>query len=369
MRWDGLFVIGGDGKVAQRIFKQFQPRLGGSFLFNRKKTMKIYVTVGRYAEDLLTFGSTYYHICGTQIIKYYDHDPRIDPTINNMFLLGGKIAPEVKGLRGQYYDELVIGYEQLIISSLKLTVRGIYRRLKEILEDGEGIAGSGIFYFGNPGHYPLDEFPKPERVYTALDLTIERSFDRSSKIFISYILSRNYGNYAGMYWQDHGVAMPSVSGQFDYLDIMKNSSGLLPNDRTHVLKFNGSFNLTLRLSCGVLFIWQSGTPLSEIGGSAHGQDWPIFLKPRGSTGRLPSIWDLNLRFAYDITFLSDWRARPRLILDVFHVGSQLTVVQQDQRHYFNQDDQGDQINPNPAYGLPQKFQPPMSVRLGMEVNF
>jgi hypothetical protein len=55
--------------------------------------------------------------------------------------------------------------------------------------------------------------------------------------------------------------------------------------------------------------------------------------------QLPSIWDLNLRFA-DIPFLSDWRVRPRLILDVFRVGSQLTVVQQDQRHYFNQDDQG-----------------------------
>jgi hypothetical protein len=61
--------------------------------------------------------------------------------------------------------------------------------------------------------------------------------------------------------------------------------------------------------------------------------------------------------------------KPRLILDVFHLASQRQVVKQDELQYLNTDANGNPVDPSPTYGTPQLFQPPMSVRLGMEVNF
>jgi hypothetical protein len=134
-----------------------------------------------------------------------------------------------------------------LTSWLKLTSRGIYRTLREIIEDSEAPAGSGHFYFANPGRSPLDEFPHPKREYLAFELSVETSSNKSFNILVSYILSHNSGNYAGMFWQDYGVALP-VTGQFDYLDIMNNTTGLLPNDRTHMFKVN-DLSIYLGLSC------------------------------------------------------------------------------------------------------------------------
>jgi hypothetical protein len=38
-------------------------------------------------------------------------------------------------------------------------------------------------------------------------------------------------------------------------------------------------------------------------------------------------------------------------------------------HYLDTDASGNPAGPSPTYGLPGNFQLPMSVRLGMEVNF
>jgi hypothetical protein len=173
----------------------------------------------------------------------------------------------------------------------------------------------------------------------------------------------------GLYQQDYGVALPNASPQFDFADIMANLTGLLPNDHTHVLKLHGSCRFPFGLNVGISLLWQSGAPLNELGGSIHGIDWPIFLRPRGTAGKLPSTWDLNIRFAYDTPAWFGSRVRPRLIMDIFHVGNQRRVVMQDQQRYFNQDSHGNQIDPNPTYGQPIRFQPPRSIRLGMEIDF
>jgi len=56
-------------------------------------------------------------------------------------------------------------------------------------------------------------------------------------------------------------------------------------------------------------------------------------------------------------------------MDIFHLASQRQVVKQDELHYLDTDANGNPIDPSPTYGMPQMFQPPMSVRLGMEVSF
>ena len=41
----------------------------------------------------------------------------------------------------------------------------------------------------------------------------------------------------------------------------------------------------------------------------------------------------------------------------------------DQVKNFNQDGGGNQIDPNPAFGLATRYQPPTALRLGLEIDF
>jgi len=70
---------------------------------------------------------------------------------------------------------------------------------------------------------------------------------------------------------------------------------------------------------------------------------------------------------YELDFISNWQTR--LILDVFHIASQRKAVDIDQVRYFGTDENGNPVNPNPNYGEVYRYQPSMSVRLGMEVSF
>lgn len=96
---------------------------------------------------------------------------------------------------------------------------------------------------------------------------------------------------------------------------------------------------------------------------------PTFLRQRGTAGRTPTVWDLNLRLGYDLKQLRHSAWKPRLLLDIFHVASQRRPVLFDELHYFTIDENGNQIDPNPLYGQATRFQPPMAVRLGFEVRF
>jgi len=118
-----------------------------------------------------------------------------------------------------------------------------------------------------------------------------------------------------------------------------------------------------------IFIWQSGTPLNEFGGFNRDPFVSTFLRPRGTAGRTPAIWDLNFRLTYDPKRWFTSSVRPKAILDIFHLFSQRKPVNIDQQHYFGQDENGNQIALNPNYLRPLLYQPPMTVRLGLEVGF
>jgi len=282
-----------------------------------------------------------------------------------MFSFGSamKLFPGVQDLRGQYYDEVTIGYERLLTEDLKFTSRGIYRTLKEVINDVVVDPSTGSGYYGNPGSGVISMFPNPRREYLALELTLEKSWSTRSNVMVSYVLSRNYGNFEGIY----NGGSPNAGPEYDWLQFFDNNSvGLLSNDRTHIFKVNGSYRFDFGLSAALSFFWESGTPLSEW---VRRDFTNMLYVPRGSVGRMPSLWDLNVRLMYSLPLFTRDRVHPKLIVDVFHLGSQRTAVRQHQFHYLDSDASGNPTNPDPRYGMPLAFQPPMSVRVGMEVNF
>ena len=114
----------------------------------------------------------------------------------------------------------------------------------------------------------------------------------------------------------------------------------------------------------ISFVAQNGTPLSEYVFRLAGIR---FLSQGGSVGRTPTIWDLGACFTYDLPIIN--LIRSRLIVDLFHIATQQEEVHIDQRHYFDVDLNGNPYNPNPYYGQAYRYQQPMSMRLGIEMNF
>jgi hypothetical protein len=373
LRWEGQYLYGSDGELAQSIGDQFQPRLGFVFLTKSDGSQRLFGSAGRFYHDISTWFSLQHTVEGTIFeSKYYDHDPRIDPTGGQTFVQVGDKSPRVDGLIGQHFDEFTLGYELEMFSFLRFGVRGIYRVLREGIEDAEDPVTQRIIY-GNPGRGTLKDYPAVKRDYIALELTVYKVGTGPFNFFASYVLSRNEGNYPGLFNADRNQKRPNADLFFNKLDAILNYlpqfEGLLPNDRTHVFKLSSWYNFDFGLSAGAFIIWQSGTPLNEFGGLYLVQPWQILLVPRGSAGRTPGIFDLSLRFTYNFSRLLPQLKSTRLILDIFHLGSSRTPVNYEQVHYFNRDMAGNQINPNPNYGLASRYYPPTSVRLGFEIGF
>jgi hypothetical protein len=371
-RWDPQWLIASDGPTGQKILGTVAPRLGIIYQPGIIGSDRLVASAGRFYQPLSLYLSTQMFLkSGYSRGVGYDHDPRIDTTVTYAYDVQGHMT-NVKNLSGQYFDEVTLGYEHLIGSGLKAGARLVYRNLGQAVNVG---IVSGVFVYGNPGSPPMEIFPKATREYKALEITMERNDPAGLSFQASYILSRNYGNYEGLFDATfsilHGTQelMPNACG-FYYSPVMSNSSlGLMPDDRTHQFKFYCSYPFSSDFTIGFSGYWTSGTPLSELGSGPLSTGYaPIFLAPRGSVGRSPSIWDANLRLVYGLGGTVQTTYRPRLILDVLHLFSQKKAVAYDEMQYLFADDGGNQIDPNPRYG-PIAFQPPMSVRLGMEVNF
>ena len=364
-RWDAQYLYDSNGNVAQRITDQYQPRIGLVFKPVSSGRQKLFGSFARFYQDLSLNLSSLTHIeGGIMSLRYYNCDPTIvgcDPYFDHTSQ--GEIHPEIEGLKGQHYDEFTLGYEIQLGSTFKTGITGVYRTLKEAVEDGY-VTSLGEFHVGNPGSGLLSEYPKARRDYEALVLTVQRSGARHFNFIASYVLSRNEGNYSGLL-SDFGAQRPNFADAFDIPDVMVDADGLVPNDRTHVLKFAGSYRLDFGFTIGTSFQVASGTPLSVRKASSWGPPFYGFAQQRGSAGRTPTIWDLNFRLAYDLPGIVSNSVRTRLLLDVFHLGSQLEGVNYDQIKYY---DYNETIL-SPTYGMATRFQPPTSMRLGMEVSF
>jgi len=371
VRWDGQFLVSSQGKVAQKILDQWQPRAGITYQIGRPGTQKVFASAGRFYQELMTSGPMWYHNEKMQFLFVeWDHDPRFNPAGGDTSgSLTSAIQPENGDLEGQYFDELTAGYERQIGASTKVGVRGIYRTLRQGVEDCMSDLNTGAFAWGNPGSGALSAFPRMKRDYSALEVTYQQRISDGLSVMASYVLSRNHGNYAGLFDSEYGNQYPNAGGIYDTPRSLLNGEGLLPNDRTHVFKLSGGYRLGAGVTVGAFGAWQSGTPLNEFGSDPMGYPWMAFLQKRGTAGRTPSLWDTNLRISYEPMMFTRDRWRPRFTMDLLHVGSQRKEVNYDQIHYSNVDTEGNQIDPNPTYGRAIAYQSPMLVRLGAEIGF
>jgi hypothetical protein len=372
LRWSGQYLVGASGRTAQRITDEWQPRAGFSWELGRVGTQRLFGSYGRFYQSLPMNLAVWMFGEYAWLRSYYSTDPRqpgaVPDVVLDLSTTEAMYARQIPGLHAENFDEFTLGYERLLGLQSKLTVRGMRRDLRSSYLTGLDLSRStNPTVIGTPGKGDFSFLPPPKRQYTALEIAAEGTW-RKLRYRTSYVLSRNWGNYPGLYDSDMSAALPGQVLTFLMPHQAVNSTGYLPNDHTHVFKSSAAYTAGFGLSSGALLTFESGSPINDfVGDPVMGPAIPSFLVPRGTAGRTPALWNLDLRLAYELTPART--ARTRVQLDILHVGNPRGTTRVDELHYLTTDENGNPVSPNANYKHPAAYQPPMAARLGVQVSF
>ena len=250
LRWEGEYLSHAGGRVVQSFADEWQPRVGFTYQLGELGTQKVSGSFGRFYEQVpLDFLTAYDADFAGGSHMVFAHDPRIDPSGADSIVPFG--APETQPgryLKGQYFDELTLGYDRAIAQESRMGLHGMYRTLRWAVEDVFDPATGGRAV-GNPGRGAFAAAPRAWHTYAALVATFEKPSGGRFDFLASYVLSRTRGNYEGLYDAEQGIPLPNDGAAFDSPAQYPNSAGLLPNDRPHLLfKLSGSYRFDFGLT-------------------------------------------------------------------------------------------------------------------------
>jgi outer membrane receptor protein involved in Fe transport len=404
VRFDG-FKSEGDGSATDNLRKldfsledMIAPRVGVIWDFAKNGRSKAYAHYGKFFEsvpldiNVRAFGQEQFNF----YYFYYPEDGSLPSAGNHgefyyAYLLGAgtKVDPNTKPM---YLEEIVGGVEYEVARNFVVGIKGVYRTLGDVIED-ISVDGGHTYFITNPGgvytHNPvtgeeLDEaavFPKAERKYRAVELTAQKRFSNNWQMFGSYVYSKNEGNYGGLFRQDNGQLDPNITSLFDLPSLLIGAYGLLPNDRTHVVKAYTSYLWKFGLVTGVNAEYYTGTPISKLGAhNVYGRR-ERFVTQRGSAGRTPDIWKIDLHLEYPIKIGG---LSLSVIGDIFNVTDNEKATAVDQEWTFRR--AGATTDPNecggpgtgpgtacpsgnPNFGQASTYQSPRTIRLALKLAF
>jgi hypothetical protein len=391
LRWEAQRLTDYMGNTALSITDSLAPRIGVVYDPTNEGRAKLFAHFGQYYQsipmDLVqrAFGgqggiATDYP-SGCSPSSWATCQPAGEPySITSPRLL---VQP---GLKGTYNNEIVFGGQLQRWRDFVFGASLIRRWLGRVIEDtGGSLADStGPSVLANPSS------PKPERTYTALQLTASKRLTKNWFLVGSYTLSRLEGNYTGLYDADNGQLNPNGSTQFDVRELMGNRSGRLPNDRPHVIHVDGYYRYQVgrhTFSPGLSFVGYSGTPITPTGTAPFEGPNETFILPRGSAGRTPFVTRLDLHLSYRTRLSQNLSAEA--FLDIFNLLNQKTVLTVDSSYTNDQvmpmpsgtslssvpvaNDDGSltttPVTPNPNYLRATSYQAPINGRLGARIWF
>ncbi|HEU0034940.1 MAG TPA: TonB-dependent receptor [Kofleriaceae bacterium] len=341
------------GKNAMTLRGMFAPRLGLLYDWTKEGRSKVYAHWGRFYESIpmdindRSFGGeinfeqqfrTSSGACGPTDMAIGSangkgclaNDAAVGDAEQLIGASGVLIAP---GIKSQYMDEVIAGFEYEIMDDLKIGVSYQNRRLGRVIED-VSTDGANTYIIANPGEWSdADEqklvdqinrtddpvlkgrlqrdlrlyqgirlFDKPTRDYNALQFTLTRRFSKKLYVQGSYTYSKTVGNYPGLISYDNGQVDPNISSQYDLIELLANRVGPLPQDRPHYIKLDGYYTFDFKksgaLTVGARLRALSGIPTNALAGHYLYGANESFLLPRGQLGRTDFEHGLDMHFGY-----------------------------------------------------------------------
>ncbi len=447
LRWEAQEIHGADGSKQIGIYDNWAPRAGAVWDFTQKGLGKLFVNYGRFYQSIpLTINDRQFAgegvftgaestDCATAALQQGGRMVPIPKAagagtcnLNDLSLgnqNGGRYGNVMPGLKGMYMDELVAGISYDVGWDLVLSASYLYRGLGNIVED-MSIDGGYNYIIANPGVTPdparlaelqtdvdrlrsdtslvgqenlaraqarLDayrsistQYPKPRREYQGLVITAQKRLSNRLSILANYTYARMIGNYPGTYDGVVDENLPNFSSQYDLQDLMKNRTGPLPNDRPHNVKIIGTYQQPIRkgnLTVGLSFSAYSGRPINVLGTHFIYGDSQIFILPRGSGGRTPTVSQFDLHVGFDHPLSKS--VALSVYADVINLFNQREVTNVDDDFTYSnvapivngkisdlmhlKDIDGRPIVANANYGQPTGYQAPLFLRLGARLSF
>jgi hypothetical protein len=423
--------LNGAGEVYVKQRHQLAPRLGVTWDVFGDSSFKVYANAGRYhlaipsnvairGASASNYYSEYYTFTGVA--------PNGEPTgltqIGSRGYLNGEdgTTPDTRSVAAQkikayYQDEYILGFDKAINDSWSFGAKATLRKLKSSIDDfcdprpfqkyakrnniditNARIAGCYLFNPGESNTFLVDttgqgnfvpfkltkedfttrdgvSFPDLKRKYYSLDLYLEHQFNQQWYGRVDYTFSRSYGNSEGQLKSDIGQLDPSVTQDWDAPEIMQFTNGPLPNDRTHQLKAYGYFQATKEWLFGANLAVASGRPKNCIGFDpvdAIHYDASYFEcnfkpSPRGSKGRLPWTWSLDLNAEYRPMWAGSNQplAFTANVFNLFSKQKELAVIEVGESSL---DDSGKPVR-SVNYLRPVAFQSPRYFQFGVRYDF
>lgn len=276
-----------------------------------------------------------------------DFDYRV-PSNSGLGIEFGAIDPDIKAFR---QSELTFTIERDL--GRRFVIRGRYtmKNVDRAVEDAGFLTsgGSEAYIIGNPGFGLYSQVAaangllslKPQRRFDAIEVTLDRQYANNFYFNLNYTWSRLYGNYSGLASSDEdGRTSPNVNRFFDlpHAGFTVNGgpdNGLLPTDRTHVVKFYGAYNLDWRklfnstgnneTSFQVFTTFQSGTPITSVVDILNIDT--IVVSKRGDLGRTEMFTQTDFAIRHRFRFGRDNRFAMTFEVDainVFNEANELT---------------------------------------------
>jgi hypothetical protein len=255
----------------------------------------------------------------------------------------GGIDPDIKAFR---QSEFTVTFERDLSRNFVFRSRYTHKNVDRTVEDAgfPNSQGSEFYIIGNPGEGLYRDLAegfgltavKPQRVYDALELSLDRRFADDYYFNVNYTLSRLWGNYSGLASSDEdGRLSPNVNRFFDqpqagWTVAGGPDNGLLSTDRTHVLKFYGAYSLdwNKRLGFGsghstefqLFTTAQSGTPITSVV-DLNNIDTVVATK-RGDAGRTEMFTQTDFAIRHRFRFGNDGRYQLIAEADVLNIFNQ-----------------------------------------------
>ena len=417
IRWDYQQSYSNDGGTYLK-FNNFDdnaaPRFGFIWDFTGKGKGKVFANYAQFIETPIPLDVNIRAGGGdVQTDKNFNVD-RLNGPAGSLIVpgvstgatnLGSDATPADPGLKPQSIIEYTAGFEYEIGHDITVGTRGIYRAMRNVIEDGSFDDGDTYFIF-NPGrlgpgttedaacagdpatHRAPQCFGRAQRFYRAVEFTATKRFTNNFQFITSYVYSSLTGNYEGLFRNDNGQSDPNITSLFDLQSLLNNTYGRLPNDRPHQFKFNGSYRTPWNLLVSGNFYAQSGVPFNQlIPHPIYGNNEGFGL-PRGTaivptvsasqpgfpntvesigSNRSPTTMNLDLGVYYPIKVGEGKELR--LSGDWFNAFNAQRAVTLDQTFTINSGVTGVPPVANPFYGSALLVQAPSSFRFGAKFTF
>jgi hypothetical protein len=199
-------------------------------------------------------------------------------------------------------------------------------------------------------------------------VTAQKRLADNWMLFASYLYGSLKGNFDGSFRAIGGffARNPNITDDFDYPEFQVNSNGKLTLDRPHTVKLQAAYVAPFGLTVSATGYYQSGTPLSRLGWWNGYAGPELFITERGTEGRSPELYEVDLHFDYGLTL---GPVTVHFLADLFNTLNRQQTIEVDQVWAFDQADNELPEPTNDHYGLPNTFQQPRTLRLGVRVSF